>query len=118
MKLSLTLATATFALLSAAATAQAAEPAASGAKMPRVERREAKQEARIDQGIASGALTGRETKALDAQQGRIDRVENRAKADGVVTKGEREHITHLQNKANRDIKVQKHDRQTAASAAK
>lgn len=81
---------------------------------PRIDARQAKQEARIDQGVASGALTRRETARLDAQQHRIDRVENRARADGTVTAAEKAKVTHLQNKANRDIRRQKHDRQDVA----
>jgi len=113
MKLRLTLATATFALLSAAATAQAAEPAASGAKMPRVERREAKQEARIDQGVASGQLNARETQRLEREQKHIATAETKAEADGKVTNKERAHLSHMQNKASRDIRREKHDAQTA-----
>lgn len=98
--------------LAGGAFAQASGPAAT----PRVDARQARQEQRIDQGVASGELNKRETKKLEAEQNRIDRVEDRAKADGVVTKGERAHLTHMQNKASRDIHHQKHDRQTAASA--
>lgn len=87
------------------------------AATPRVDKRQARQEQRIDQGVASGELNKRETKKLEAEQNRIDRVEDRAKSDGVVTKGERAHLTRMQNKASRDIHHQKHDRQTAASAA-
>ena len=102
------------AALSAFAFGAFAQPAATPT---RTDARQAKQEARIDQGVASGALTKRETKKLDAQQNRIDRVENRAEADGTVTKAEKAHVGHLQNKASRDIKRQKHDSQAAASVA-
>lgn len=81
---------------------------------PRIDARQAKQEARIDQGVASGELTRRETARLDAQQHRIDRVENRAKADGTLTAAEKAKLAHLQNQASHDIKRQKHDRQEAA----
>lgn len=94
------------------AFAQAGGPAAT----PRVDARQARQEQRIDQGVASGELNKRETRRLEGEQARIDRVEDRAKSDGVVTKGERAHLTHMQNKASRDIRRQKHDRQAAASA--
>lgn len=85
------------------------------AETPKLDARQAKQEARIDKGVATGKLTPAETKALDAQQGRIDRVENRAKADGTVTTAEKKHVTHMQNKANHNIKHQKHDAQNAAA---
>ena len=113
MKLHLALATATLALLSAAVTAQAAETAASGANMPRVDRREAKQEARIEQGVASGQLNARETLRVEREQKHIATAEAKAEADGKVTNKERAHLAHMQNKASRDIHREKHDKQTA-----
>jgi hypothetical protein len=47
---------------------------------------------------------------LQAQQNRIERAEDRAKADGVVTKGERAHLTYRENKASRNIYRKKHNR--------
>ncbi len=99
--------------LAGGAFAQASGPAAT----PRVDARQARQEQRIEQGVASGELNKREARRLEAEQNRVDRAEDRAKADGVVTQGERAHLTRMQNKASRDIRHQKHDRQTAASAA-
>jgi hypothetical protein len=110
MKLRLTLATATLALLSAAVTAQAAEPAAN---MPRVDQRQARQEARIEQGVASGQLTARETLRVERQQKHVAVAEAKAEADGKVTNKERARLSQLQNKASRDIRHQKHDGQTA-----
>jgi len=113
MKLRLVIATATLAVLSAAVTAQAAEPAASGANMPRVDKRQARQEARIEQGVASGQLNARETLRVEREQKHIATAEAKAEADGKVTDKERARLAHLQNKASRDIKRQKHDGQTA-----
>lgn len=78
---------------------------------PRIDRRQVNQEHRIDQGIEHGGLTGREARRLQAEQNRIDRVENRARADGTVTRRERVHLTRMQNRASRDIYRQRHDRQ-------
>jgi hypothetical protein len=50
---------------------------------PRIDRREARQQKRIDQGVASGQLTPKEAAPLQAQQGRIEAAEARAKSDGV-----------------------------------
>ncbi|MBC7717009.1 MAG: hypothetical protein H7143_08745, partial [Pseudorhodobacter sp.] len=50
---------------------------------------------------------------LEKQQANINRVEANAKADGKVTKGERKHLNHMQNKASKDIHHQKHDAQKA-----
>ena len=61
----------------------------SQANTPLVDQRQANQERRIDQGVASGSLTQREANRLDRGQDRVDNMENRAKSDGVVTRGER-----------------------------
>ena len=58
---------ATLAIASIGAFAQAAAPAT-----PRVDQREANQEARIDAGVASGQLNARETRRLEKQQGHVD----------------------------------------------
>ena len=78
---------------------------------PRIDERQANQEQRIDQGVASGELTRREANRLTHQQNAIDRYETRAQADGKVTKHERRHLTHAQNHTSRSIYRQKHDRQ-------
>jgi hypothetical protein len=101
--LALTLASATF--------AQTTQP-----NTPRVDRREAKQEQRIEQGAASGSLTQKEEKQLDQGQARVATAENKAKADGVVTKKEKARLAHMQNKQNRHIKRQKHDKQSMMPA--
>jgi len=80
---------------------------------PRVDQRQANQEKRIDQGIASGELTRREARRLEREQTVINKAENRAKADGTVTKRERVRLHRAQNHASRDIARQKHDRQAA-----
>lgn len=78
---------------------------------PRVDARQARQERRIDQGIASGELTKKEAARLEAQQARIDAAENRAKADGKVTAKERAQLEARQDRASRQIRHQKHDAQ-------
>jgi len=105
---------ATISMLCAGAFAQAASAPAT----PRVDKREARQEQRIEQGIASGQLNARETHRLDKEQAAIGKAEDRAKADGTVTAKERRHLNKMQNRASHDIHKQKHDKQTAASAAK
>jgi hypothetical protein len=83
------------------------------ADTPWIDQRQANQERRIDQGIASGQLTQREATRLDRQQDRIDRMENKAKADGVVTARERARLHAAQDRASRNIAREKHDRQGA-----
>ena len=95
-------------LVSVVSVAQTAAPAT-----PRVDAREVKQDARIQQGVASGQLNAKETYRLEKQQTNINRVEGNSKADGTVTKGERKHLNHMQNTASKNIHHQKHDAQTA-----
>lgn len=101
-----------------AVPATPATPAAASnaVNTPRVDQRQANQQRRIDQGVASGQLTPRETFRMERQQQRIANAETRAKADGVVTRQERRHLQHKQNQASRHIYRQKHDRQRVAPA--
>lgn len=114
MTLRTTLVAALLATAAAGTFAQAAAPAAS---TPGVDARQQRQEARIQQGAASGALTGREQRRLHREQRAIGHAEDKAKADGVVTGGERAKLHHMQNQASRDIRHQKHDRQHTGRAA-
>lgn len=81
------------------------------ATTPRVDQRQANQEQRIDQGIASGSLTQREASRLERGQQRVDNMENRAKADGVVTRSERAELHRAQDRQSERIYAQKHDGQ-------
>lgn len=78
---------------------------------PGVDQRQANQERRIEQGVASGSLTPREANRLERGQQHVQNMENRAKADGVVTPGERARMQHAQDVQSRRIYAQKHDRQ-------
>ena len=82
------------------------------AETPVIDQRQANQEKRIDQGIASGQLNQRETNRLEREQNRINRMEDRAKSDGVVTNKERAKIGAAQNRASRHIAREKHDAQS------
>jgi hypothetical protein len=104
----------TVAIASLGAWAQASAPAST----PRVDKREAVQEKRIEHGTASGQLTAHETARLEKEQTAIAKVEDKAKADGTVTAKERTRLHHLQRRASHHIVHQKHDAQTAASAPK
>ena len=76
---------------------------------PKIDNREAKQEQRIDQGIRSGALTPKEEAKLDAGQAKVQKMEEKAKADGTVTKHERKRITKEQNEQSKKIHDMKHN---------
>ena len=81
------------------------------AETPVIDQRQANQEQRINQGVASGQLNKREANRLNRQQQHINKIEDRAKSDGVVTKKERARIGVAQNRASRHIVREKHDLQ-------
>ena len=97
--------------LAISATILMAGTAYAQAETPGIDQRQANQERRIDQGIASGQLNEREAARLNKQQDHIDKLEDKAKADGVVTKKERQRIHNAQDRASRNIHREKHDRQ-------
>ena len=69
----------------------------------RSEARENRQEYRIYRGMARGELTPQELRNIARQQQRIDRAQNRAARDGVVTVRERREIERRQDNASRNI---------------
>jgi hypothetical protein len=76
---------------------------------PRIERRQAEQQARINQGVRSGELTPEEARGLRAEQ-RLVRITKRAmRADGVVTPRERRVLNRQLNRTSRDISREKDD---------
>jgi len=81
------------------------------AETPVIDQRQTNQEQRIDQGIASGQLNEREANRLNKQQEHVNKMEDRAKSDGVMTKRERARIGAAQARASRHIAREKHDRQ-------
>jgi uncharacterized membrane protein YebE (DUF533 family) len=70
---------------------------------PGINRREWRQEKRIERGIASGRLTPREARALEREQSHIRYMEARMKSDGHLTARERLRLHHRLNVASRDI---------------
>ncbi|MDQ6639275.1 MAG: hypothetical protein M3Z15_06365 [Pseudomonadota bacterium] len=98
----------TLAIASIGAFAQATAPVT-----PRVDQREANQQARIENGVASGQLNRREARRLEREQAHIRAAEAHAKADGVVTPRERRHLQRLQKQASANIHAEKHDAQVA-----
>jgi hypothetical protein len=93
------------ALFAVAAASAFAQPT------PVIDQRQANQEARIQQGVATGELTPREAARLEGGQQHVQNLENKAKADGVVTPGEKARITQAQDVQSRRVAKQKHDRQ-------
>lgn len=80
---------------------------------PGIDARQANQQERINKGVGSGQLTARETVNLQRGQVRVQRMENRAKSDGVVTAGERARINQAQNVQSRKIFNKKHNNRVA-----
>jgi len=78
---------------------------------PRVDQRQANQQARIEQGVNSGSLTPREAMRLERGQQHVANMALRAKSDGVVTRQERGRLHHAQEVQSQRIYSQKHDRQ-------
>lgn len=77
----------------------------------RVDQRQINQDARIDRGVQSGALTQHEAAKLDRGQAHIQKMENKVMADGVVTRKEAGRLEHAQDQQSKQVYRQKHDRQ-------
>ena len=105
MKLKTTVA-ALFAIVAVPVLAQTA-----GTATPGIDKREVLQQQRIDQGVKSGELTGKEAARLERGQQRVQNMEAKAKADGVVTGKEARRIEHAQDQESRKIYREKHDNQ-------
>ena len=96
--------------------ASAALPVAAQTATPRVDQRQANQEARIQQGVQTGELTPKEASKLEKGQAKVQQKEDKAKADGQVTKKERAKLAKAQDKQGKKIRKQKHDKQKQATA--
>jgi hypothetical protein len=82
------------------------------AQETRVDRRQDRQEQRIDRGVESGALTPLESRRLERGQRHVESLETRAQADGTVTAREKARLEHAQDVQSKRIYRQKHDLQT------
>ncbi len=82
------------AVLSGVGTATAAD---------RIDQREYNQERRIQEGRRAGDISGREYRALEAEQAHIRQLEARARADGRIDRNERAQIERAQDAASRHI---------------
>lgn len=76
---------------------------------PRIDRRQARQHARIHQGRMQGDLTRAEAKRLRAGQRHVRRMERRAKADGRLTARERARIHRALHRQSRAIHRLRHN---------
>jgi hypothetical protein len=76
---------------------------------PRIDRREANQQRRINQGVTSGSLTPKETYRLQRQQGSINAQEARFKSNGHLSNRERNVLDRRLNNASKNIYRAKHN---------
>lgn len=104
-------------LATAAAAAFFALPAAAQTETPRVDKRQAHQEKRIQQGVQSGQLNAAEAARLEKGQANVQKMEDKAKSDGTVTKAEKAKIHRAQERQSKRIARQKHDKRKAKPAA-
>jgi len=88
-----------------------ASSATINAQAPGIRHQQIREQKRIHHGVRSGVLTRKEAVRLQMQQARIRHDKRCAKADGVITPGERAYIKHDQTRASRNIYHQKHDGQ-------
>jgi len=84
---------------------------ASAQHTPNIKHKQKHQTVRIAHGVKNGELTKPEVKRLAWEQKHIQHEKRLAKMDGKVTRREWRHIRHDQRMANKDIYLQKHDRQ-------
>ena len=95
------------------AIAFAGSAAAQPGSTPRIDQRQANQQKRIDDGVKSGALNEKEAARLQKGQARVQRMEQKAMADGTMTAKEKRRIEHMQDQQSKKIHREKHDKQMA-----
>jgi len=101
----------TLAAAAAALSLGAVTPALADTYEQSIDRRQDRQEDRIGQSIRSGELNRREAARLERGQAHVNRMENRALADGHINRAEFRRIEAAQNTQSHRIYHQKHDRQ-------
>ncbi len=80
-------------------------------RTPGIRHQQFKEQRRIREGVATGELTRKESVRLQMQQAKIQHDKRFAKADGVVTPKERAILRSEQERASRNIFIEKHDMQ-------
>lgn len=96
-------------LIAAGSTLGLATTASARPNSPGIDRREARQQNRIFQGVRSGALTPRETYRLERQQANIRAQEARFKSDGHLSLRERRVLQNRLDRSSRNIYRAKHN---------
>jgi hypothetical protein len=75
----------------------------------KIRKRQYKEQVRINRGVKSGQLTGKERTRLQNQSNLINVERTQALSDGKMTQRERTDIRHDQNRLNKDIRHKKHN---------
>lgn len=84
---------------------------------PTIDTHAANQQQRIDAGVANGTLTTQEANTLNKEQQHTANVTANAKADGVMTRGERAKVRSQQRMESRQIARKKHNQRVAPAPA-
>ncbi len=77
-----------------------------------VKAREGHQQDRVQQGVASGQLTGKETANLEKGEAKIERDREKALADGKMTPKEKKKLNREEHKESKKIFAKKHNKKT------
>ena len=83
--------------------------ASSVSAQERVDARRGAQQVRIADGVGEGQLNRRETRRLERGQMRVERRQQVARADGVVTVREQRRLERMQNRQSRRIFRARHN---------
>lgn len=97
------------AILTALVLVTGMSPVLAQTATPGIDARQENQQKRIGAGIGKGQITPREAIQLERGQARVQGMENRAKADGVVTARERARIHKAQDVQSRRIYRKRHN---------
>ncbi|MDB5267420.1 MAG: hypothetical protein JWP58_460 [Hymenobacter sp.] len=100
-----------FSLLAAVSLLAVSYTSVAQAVTPGINARQRNERARIRQGVTTGELTRPEAAHLKGREAEIRQDKRAARADGIVTRDERQDIRKDENQASRAIYRQKHDGQ-------
>jgi hypothetical protein len=80
-------------------------------RVNQVNRREARQQKRIANGINNGSLSPKETAHLEHREAKLQKTEQKDMAahNGHLTKAEQKNLNHRENRISRSIKRDKHN---------
>ena len=107
-----------FSLLALVGSLTISQVALAQTATPGINARQGNERARIRQGVTTGELTRTEAARLRAREAAIQQDKKAARADGVVTRDERQDIRKDERQSSRAIYRQKHDNQARPRATR